>query len=57
METLLERLWEPLQGFQVPLGSIEPNGGKARDIVARQIGLSSTTFQRALKIMARGIMG
>lgn len=39
-------------------GSNEPkvteDSGRARDVVARQIGLSSTTFQRALTIIEKG---
>jgi len=38
---------------QQPLGSNEP-GGRARDIVAKKIGVSPTTFQRAKVIIDHG---
>ena len=36
-----------------PLGSNDPHGDRSRDIVAIQVGLSPTTFQRSLVIMEK----
>lgn len=39
---------------QETLGSNEPEVGRARDIVAKKIGVSPTTFQRAITIIEDG---
>jgi len=41
------------KGFQPVSGSIDPNIGRARDIVAKKVGLSPKTFQRAVAILER----
>jgi hypothetical protein len=41
------------KGFQPVSGSIDPNIGQARDIVAKKVGLSPKTFQRAVAILER----
>jgi hypothetical protein len=44
---------EGKKGFQPVISSNELNTGQARDLVAKQVGLSPTTYQRAKTIIEK----
>lgn len=58
LEQIEAELARQRQGTRTDLdrtsGSFEPEVGRARDIVAKTAGLSSTTYQRAKKILSEG---